>query len=181
VNVKGTSLVSTVRYIQETHGQTGLKQVFAGLSPAERDLAEAGFLTSSWYPLDLLMKLTLLGKEQFGPKLPKALGKASADYALSRVYKIFFRVGSPQFIISRATAVYKNYYERGEMKAVVAEKGHAVVELSGIPSQAPEFCERLIGWQERMLELSGAKDVKVVHDLCLGRGDAVCRFEGWWA
>jgi hypothetical protein len=182
VNVKGTALVSTVRFLKEAHGETAVKRVFSSLPKQERELAEHGFLVSAWYPIDLLMGLTRIAKEQLGGDLAKALGRASADYALTTVYKIFFRVGSPQFIISRAATLYRNYYDEGEMRATVAEKGHAILEVSGfVPPPPIEFCERSLGWFERTLELSGAKEIKLAHDTCMGRGGQVCRFEGWWA
>jgi hypothetical protein len=72
------------------------------------------------------------------------------------------------------------YNSSGQMTAPVCEKGHAVVELAGFAEPTPELCERLPGFFERTLEVSGGRDVKLIHSLCVNRGDPTCRFEGWW-
>jgi hypothetical protein len=97
------------------------------------------------------------------------------------VYKIFFRVGSPQFTMKRATAMFRNYYDEGICRSPVAEAGHGVVEVTGIRPQWPEFCERVHGWLHRILELSGARKITTEHTACIGRGDPACLFEGRWS
>lgn len=62
----------------------------------------------------------------------------------------------------------------------MSEPGHAVIESSGFGDPAPELCERLLGWMQRMIELSGGRGFRSVHDECVNRGGAVCRFVGWW-
>lgn len=183
-NVKGTALASTIRYITEKFGPEGLERVLARLTPEERAPIKKGVLATVWYPFALLLKLMREARECFGtqvPHLPREMGKASADYALTGIYSIFLRFGSPQFIVSRGTSVMKTYYSTGEMRVVTSEKGHAVMEVVGFGEPAPEFCERLEGWMHRTVELSGGTGCRLVHEKCVNRGDTLCRFEGWWS
>ena len=180
--VKGTVLASMVRYITETFGQPGMSKVLDDLSPQERTHVE-NVLASSWYPVALLLKVMRSAHQHFSSQVPRLyveMGRASSDYSVTGVYKMFFKVGSPHFIISKASNLYKNYYSTGEMKQVVVEKGHAILEMVGFQDPAPELCERILGWLARTLELSGGKDLKLVHPECVNRGGTVCRFEGWW-
>ena len=55
-----------------------------------------------------------------------------------------------------------------------------MVELIGFEEPTRELCERLPGFFERTVELSGGRDVKLVHSLCVNRGAPACRFEAWW-
>jgi hypothetical protein len=181
-DVKGTVLASMVRYLGETFGEPGLQEVLADLTPGERTQVET-ILASAWYPVPLLLKVMRTAFKHFGgqaPRLYHDMGRASSDYSVTGVYKIFFKVGSPHFIISKAGSLYKNYYSTGEMQSVVVEKGHAVLEMVGFQDPAPELCERIAGWLGRTLELSGAAEVRLVHPQCMNRGDTICRFEGWW-
>lgn len=183
-NVKGTAFQSTLRFIEERFGADGLQQVLGRLTPEERRPIEGGVLASSWYPFPLLLRLMRLTREHSGDRVPdlyREMGRASADYAVTTVYKIFFKVGSPQFIIQAGAFVFKTYYDTGELKTVVSEKGHAALELVGFQDPAPEFCERLQGWMQRTLELSGGNDLRLLHPLCASKGDPLCRFEGWWS
>jgi hypothetical protein len=183
VQIKGTAISSAQRYAQEHFGEEGWRIVLDGLAAEERQQIASGVLVSAWYPFSLFIKIVRLLEMHFGSKVPRLhreMGRAAAEYGLTSFYKIFFSVGSPQFIISRAAKVWRTYYGSGEMTAPVCEKGHAVVELSGFAEPAPELCERLPGFFERTVELSGGRDVKLVHPLCVNRGEPVCRFESWW-
>lgn len=181
-NVKGTALVSTARYLAETFGQLALNRIVAELSPEERQSME-GLLASAWYPLPLLVKVMRLARAQLGAQAPdivRDIGRASADYGLKGIYKIFFKVGTPSFIISKAPTVMKTYYSTGRAYTTVNEEKHAGMEMVDLEDPAPEVCERLEGWMQRTIQLSGGKSVRVVHAKCVNRGDPVCRWEGWW-
>jgi hypothetical protein len=184
VQIKGTALSSAERYVREQFGEPAWRRVLATLAPEDRQQIENGVLVSAWYPFALFMRIVRELEAQFGarvPRLHREMGRAAAEYGLTTFYKVFFKVGSPQFIISRVASVWRTYNSSGELTAPVSEKGHAVVELSGFAEPARELCERLPGFFERTVELSGGRDVKLVHSLCVNRGEPVCRFEAWWS
>jgi hypothetical protein len=183
-HVKGSALLSTVRFIQERFGPEGLRAVLADLEPDDRAAVEGGLLASSWYPFSLMLRLMqAAGRFDAGRTLHlyRQMGRASADYSLTTIYRIFFKIGSPQFTLARAARVFGNYYDTGRMEAIVNDKGHAVVELTGFADPAPEFCERLWGWMERTITLiAGMELAKASHVRCVHRGDPTCQFEGFW-
>lgn len=180
--VKGTAIQSSLRYVRERFGEEALQAVLAALPTADSaDLS--GALASSWCPMESLLRFMQEARSQLGPREPDLLrnmGRASCDYGVTGVYKIFFKVGSPEFIISRATRVFSSYYDTGRIAVVDSRDGRAVVEVTGLEGSTPEFCERIYGWMSRTLELAGAKGLKSAHSLCVHRGDPVCRFEGDW-
>jgi hypothetical protein len=182
-DVKGTVLASMVRYLTETFGAPGLQKVLTDLTPEERTQVQS-VLVSAWYPVPLLLKVMRAAHKHFAAQAPRLytdMGRASSDYSVTGVYKIFFKMGSPEFIIAKAGSLYQKYYSTGAMQLVVVEKGHAVMDMVGFRDPAPELCDRISGWLGRTLELSGAQDVRLVHPQCANRGDAACRFEGWWS
>jgi hypothetical protein len=181
--VKGTAIASTLRFVRERFGAEAVAQVRGDLEPALQASLPDEPLASVWYPFALLMALGRSAARRFGGGMTyfhREMGRASADYAMNAVYRIFFKLGSPQFVVARATRVWRTYYDTGELKPLVAEPGHAVLELSGFTEPMPELCERLIGWMSRSVELAGGKNLRSAHTLCVLRGDEVCRFEGWW-
>lgn len=180
--VKGSAVVGTLRFVRERFGEAALRETLAALDAADRHALE-GALVSAWYPLPLLLRLMRQIEARFGSQVPhiyRAIGAASADYGLNTVYKIFFKIGSPQFIISRASRVFSSYYQRGSM--VVTETGPGLVklELRGFDDGAPEYCERIFGWMTHTMELCGAHDLQPSHVTCVHLSDDVCRFEGHW-
>jgi hypothetical protein len=183
-HVKGSALHSTVRFIQEKFGAEGLRAILDGLEPDDRAAIEGGILASAWYPFSLLLRLMReTGRYDAGrtAHLYRQMGSASADYSLTTIYRIFFKIGSPQFTLARAARVFGSYYDTGRMEAIVNEKGHTLLELSDFGEPAPEFCERLWGWMERTITLiAGMELTKAAHVKCVHRGDPTCQFEGHW-
>jgi hypothetical protein len=181
--VKGTAIVAALRYLREHFGENGAASVVAELDESDRAALEDGGLVSAWYPVSLLLRLMRAAEARFGSReryIYRQMGRASADYAITTIYKIFFKVGSPQFVIARGSSVFSRYYSQGRLQIVESKSGRAAVDLLDFPDGAPEFCERIRGWMERTMELAGATNLKSAHSLCVHRGDSVCRFEGYW-
>jgi hypothetical protein len=180
--VKGTAVQSSLRYVRERFGEEDLEAVLAAL-PAAEGAGLAEVLASSWHPMEAFLRFMQEAKRQLGPREPdvvRAMGRASCDYGVTGVYKVFFKLGSPEFIISRAARVFSSYYDTGRLTVPESRDRRAVAEVADLEGGAPEFCERMLGWMERTLELAGAKHLRSAHSRCVHRGDPVCRFEGDW-
>jgi hypothetical protein len=181
--VKGTAVLSSLRYVRERFGEEALGRILSALPAEDAVLRGEGLLASSWYPMSAFRHFMEEAERQLGlgePNLVLDMGRASCDYGVTGVYKVFFRIGSPEFIISRAARVFSSYYDTGAIEVVESRDGHAVVEVRGLEGSARPFCERIYGWMQRTLELAGAKNLRSSHSCCVHRGDAVCRFEGDW-
>jgi len=178
--VKGTAVLSSVRYVRERFGEEALARVLAALPELRlRD----GVLASAWYPMASFLAFMVEAERQLGvqePAVVRNMGRASCDYGVTGVYKVFFKVGSPEFIMGRAARVFSSYYDTGELRMMESRRGRAVAEIRGLDGSAPQFCERIFGWMQRTLELAGARNLRSAHSACVHRGDAACRFEGTW-
>ena len=181
--VKGTALGPSLRFIRETFGEIGLERVILGLSPEDQSVLQHDLLASSWYPFSLMVRFMRESERCFGthsPHLLRDMGSAAAGYNMTTIYRIFFKLGSPQFTLARAARVFGNFYDTGDLEAIVNEKGHAICELRDFGEPAPEFCERLMGWMEHLITLTGGIDLRSSHPQCVNRGDATCHYEGHW-
>jgi hypothetical protein len=181
--VKGTALESSSRYVRERFGPGALARVIEALPEGDRAAFHEGILASAWYGLDALDRFMQETERQLSPQEPEVLrmmGRASCEYGLTGVYRVFFKVGSPEWIISKGAQVYSRYYDTGELKIVEVVSGRAIVELVGFEGGSRQFCERFYGWMQRTLELAGAKNLRTAHSTCIHRGDSICLFEGHW-
>ena len=181
--VKGTAVQSSLRYVKERFGDLALARILQALPEADRGRLEHGVLASSWYEVDLFLRFMVEAERQLAPQEPDLvlnMGRASCDYGLTTVYKVFFKIGSPEFIIGRAARVFSSYYDTGELRILETGPGRCLAELVGFEGGAPQFCARMFGWMQRTLELAGARNLRPRHDVCVHRGGAVCRFEGDW-
>jgi hypothetical protein len=181
--VKGTTVASTLRFVRERFGPEAEAEVRGDLDPALQAALTGEPVPSAWYPFGLLVGLGRAAARRFGGSMTsfqRELGRASADDAMRTVYRVLLRLGSPHFVVSQAPRVWRSYYDSGAISTVVAEPGHAALDLAGFEDPVPELCERLIGWLSRTVELAGGRNLRSVHSLCVLRGDQVCRFEEWW-
>lgn len=182
--VKGTAVTATIRFIKERFGEEGLAEVVRRLGPEDQACMESVILASAWYPVSFLLAVMQAAKAEFSANMPDLItrmGRASADYSHTTVYKLVFKIGSTQWIISKASAIFSSYYDNGKMVATERGSGFANIELRDFGEPAPEFCERIAGWIVRTFELSGAKNIQIHHVKCVCKGDKVCRFECTWS
>ncbi len=184
-HVKGTSISGRLKYVQRYFGDAKLDEVMAGLSDQEAatQIKRSGALRSSWYPLDLLVDLSRTIDKVCGHgdgKLYRTMAGQVAEDDLSTVYKVFFKLASPGFIIEKAAQVWRQYYDSGEMVVLERQPGHAIMELRDFDSPNAVHCEMAAGWMERSIAMSGGKDVVLEHAPCRGRGGERCRFEARW-
>jgi hypothetical protein len=125
--VKGTALRASLRFLQERFGHGGVRPVLEKLDPNDQAELGCGVLDSVWYPMPLLLEVMRAAVAVHGeanPGLIREMGPASAD--VRGICKVFFKVGSPQFITGRASRVFSSYYDTGEIRVVESGSGRAV-------------------------------------------------------
>lgn len=183
-NVKGTAVKASSIFVQERVGPEKYQEICGRLPPEARETFEGAILPSSWYPFAHLRAFMEEARKEIpaspGRSIAWEMGRFSADHGLNTIYRVFFKVADPGFIIRKGAQVFVTYYDPGRMETVVEEKGHALLRLTGFDEPHPLFCDRLLGWMERTLELCGASSIQMGHPRCLSRGDASCDYEGRW-
>ena len=108
------------------------------------------------------------------------LGRFSADFALRGIYKIFVRLGSPNFIVRRASRVFATYYTNAVLRVVDSGSHHAVVHILEFPEPHRLVDRRMGGFMERAVEISGARNVKGTIESSLTEGDPLTEFRFVW-
>jgi len=154
------------------------------LPPASRAFHERAILASDWYPLydalivptQKLCDLFFNGDERGAWEA----GMFSAEYALKGFYRIFFRLGSPQFLINRATRVFSSYYSESELRVVESSTRRCVVHIVAFPEPYWTLDLRIGGWIERALELVGCKGIRVEITKSKAKGDPVTEYVTTW-
>lgn len=183
-NVKGSAVKASALFVQERLGMEGYQRISGRLPPGARETFQGAILQSSWYPFAHLRAFMEEARKEIptppGRSIAWEMGRFSADHGLNSLYRVFFKVADPGFIIRKGSQVLATYYDSGKMEPVVEEKGHALLRLTGFDEPHPLFCDRLLGWMERTLELCGAASIQMGHPRCLSRGDASCDYEGRW-
>ena len=105
--VKGTAVQSSPRYVRERFGEGPLARVIEALPEGDRAAFDHGVVASSWYGMDAFLRLMQEAERQLRAQEPDVIrkeGRASCEYGVTGVYKIFFKVGSPELLRSAHSA-----------------------------------------------------------------------------
>lgn len=184
MKVKGAALRSTLHYIREHYPPEQVEAILGRLDAEHRKLLDRPILVSAWYEAEVLYTLMKAVAATSGEE-PRALwhrmGRQSCDDGLNTVYKIFYRLGSPAYILKRGFQLWNHYFSDGLMviEDSTATSARSRLTKNFFPDES--MCVRITGWMERSLELSGAEAIRITHSTCVHRGDKECAWQGEWA
>jgi hypothetical protein len=183
-NVKGSTLSSRLLWVSLHHGEEGLERLNKSLSPAARAALTVPLNKAKWYPFELFVELIEVIDRVFGKgdmSLARQLGRFTADANLKTVYKLFYMVGTPKWIIDRAARLWDLHYDSGRLVIMRYPGNESEARIVGFSTPHRAHCQSVWGWCERSLELSGAKEVKGVEVRCRAQGDDECAYHLTWA
>lgn len=180
--VKGVVIKPIHRFVKERY-PAQYERWKAELSAESRTVLEHGIVTS-WYPLERAMieptqVLCDLVAEP-ADDVAWEIGRYSADFALRGIFRIFVRLGSPAFIIKRASHVFSTYYTNAVLRVLDSSSHHATLCLLEFPEPNHLVERRIGGYMERAVELSGGRDVESTVVTSLAAGDERTEFQFAW-
>ena len=104
-----------------------------------------------------------------------------AKHDLPTLYKVLFKVGTPEFVMKRIGSAAATYIRDTELNGSSRRSGQASVVQSGRTFPL-YFCKYGVsGWFQAAVELSGGKRVIVEHSACRHLGAAGCEWELSWS
>ena len=182
--MKGSALASRVLWVDLGHGRSGMDKLTAACSPSLRANVEHGIAKAHWYPFEEFVELNTVIDKVFGRGdlgLVRQLGRYGADATLTTIYRLFYKLGTVQWILGRAMRLWSAHYDSGYLE--VQNRGgihETVLKIRGFETPHQVHCLSVLGWCERSIELSGADQVTGKETLCRTRGDEVCQIEASW-
>ncbi len=176
-------MASRILWVQLGHGAAGIERLVADCSAELKALIEVGFEKARWYPFEQFVELNVVIDRVFGAgdlALIKPLGRYGADANLTTIYRLFYKVGTTQWILGRAVRLWSAHYDSGYLEVMTRGPRTAVLRIRGFATPHQIHCMAIAGWCERSIELSGGQHVQVVEPMCRTRGDELCQLEASW-
>ena len=183
MKIKGSAIISTIDYIKIHFGEEGKKEIFERLPEEEQEIVNQTVFSTMWYPFSIFINLNQFTDSKFGKgdlELVRIMGAYGAEHDLKTIYKLFYRITSPQFILKRASQVFSTYYDQGHLQVLDSSSDWALIELSDFPGITEVYLQRISGWMEKTVELSGGKHPKVVAMRKSKNGNSVVEFKATW-
>jgi len=181
--VKGSALASRLLWVSLNHGEAGLARLAKDASIPLRQIIARGAIRATWYPFEEFVELNERIDRIFGAgdlALVRELGRHSADASLTTIYRLFYKVGTVQWILSRASRLWGLHFDSGRMAIRVVNPRE--VELEQVEYDTPHrvHCVGVAGWIERSAELTGVNDVDVEELECRALGHPRCLMRVKW-
>lgn len=176
VMAKGVNFLFARKYIENKYGTEIWGRVMQSLSDEAKSIWGGVILASMEYPfVSFKEMMTSLTQELKMAKDHELAGiyEYIADQSLNAMYKIFFRIANPSYVIQNYPKLWSKFFNAGKVEVTAAEKGHAVLKFL-LPEifndWLPPAC---LGYSKKAVEMAGGRNlvmrknssVKVSEDL----------------
>lgn len=158
MEIKGTAVKTTPDFVKEKFPGRFLEWL-QSMPESSRKIFEQPIYATNWYNLvdSVIFPTQKVGDLFFdGDQIEAAhvLGRYSAEIALKGIYKIFVRVSSPHFVLSRASSIFSAYYKPSDIKVIESKDKRCVIELKQFAQNEKLIMHRIAGWVEKTLEIT---------------------------
>ena len=163
MEVKGVAVKSTVEFVKQKFS-TNYDEWINSLPKDSVSILTGNISNTKWYSFK---NAQLIPTDSIIDKFysnningAKEIGYYSAESGLQGIFKYFVKLGSPNFIINRATKVFQAYYKDSQIEVLSSTKTSVILKITEFKELDKYTEARISGWMEKALEISGCKDVK---------------------
>ena len=162
VQIKGSAIKETINQIKSRSGEDALQKILGLLDEETRTMCRGEIYSSSWYSLDLFTRFLEVEIRVLADGREEMITRGSEvviEKQLRGIYKVFVKLGSPEFVIKQIAAVHATYFHGVPIEVHMQGPGKALVRYTGFEKQHRIMGFAIIGFFKKALEISGAKDV----------------------
>jgi hypothetical protein len=182
--IKGVALRAVDACYLELRGARAHARAHELMASALREAYASNLiLAASWYPLSWYRDVfrAYRAANSDGPDLARQIGYQSIRRDMRGTYKQWFaRMLSPQIMLSLASRLFNTYYDTGRFEVAQAQRGYAHARFSGCVGWDANLWQDLLGSSMSLLEIAGAKEVRLRVKAGGQAGDTGADFEAHW-
>jgi len=181
MEIKGTA-VKTIPDFVKSRFPGRYEEWVSSLPDASKKIIANTVFSNNWYPVEdaATVPTKQIGMLFYANNPTKAAwesGRYSAEVGLTGIYKFFVKASSPSFIISMGGKILSTYYRPSEMKVVNSSNNSIVMHITKFPGINVIVENRVAGWVQKALEISGCKNVTVLITQSLTKGHSITEFK----
>lgn len=175
---RGVNFVYAKEYVVLQYGEEGWERVLGRLSSDAARVWRSPLMLTGTYSFAAFKALAGALAAEAGGKGDENLAKMYefiADRSLSSIYKVFFRMASPSFVVNNYPRLWARFFTAGAVAVREAGTGTAIVEFT-LPSifldWLPAAC---LGYSTKAVTMAGGRE------LSMAEVSRVRRADGEWA
>ena len=185
MEIKGTAIKTTRDFVKSTFPSQYDEWINSLPDKTKALYASSLINMAGWYPMteaylipiEAIISMFYGGNAKTGAE---AIGRFSADLALTGIYKLYLLIATPKYLMQRASTVFSTFYNPCEI--VVSESGDKTVtmQITKFQDMTPTLEYRIAGWCIRALELCGCKRPQYKITKSLTRSDSSTELVYTW-
>ncbi|QKG79767.1 hypothetical protein [Tenuifilum thalassicum] len=184
MEIKGSAVKATPDFVKANHLKN-YSDWLKSLPSNSRKIMEDPIYATTWYPLiESVIIPTQKAADLFFNgdynKAAREIGRFSADIALKGIYKIFVRISSPQFVLSRASNIFSTYYNPAVIKVIESGEKKAVLQFEKFSVDEKLIMERIAGWIEHTLEITLKSPLQVTVENIINGKELTAKITAVW-
>ena len=175
-----------IQFLKSRYGEDRVAAATHNMPRAQQKQMSAGFLDSSWYPIESQSLLTSLTRTLATPadkNISFELGRFMADYAFDKVYKQLLS-REPNRLVRNGWLEDSLFHGVRKMRSEMIGESTCLIRYHYEHGMKPTsgMCVSTIGFCVRQAELAGGNDVKVDHpdEKCAVNGNDCCEVVIQW-
>jgi hypothetical protein len=177
--MRGASVLARIDWIRRTHGPAGLERVLEAMPPEHAYVIRGAVVPSLWVSFDAVMSFIeaidrVHGRGDLALVVP--LARHAARINMPLLHRIFYKLGSVEYIMTKAAAVWHAHYDSGSASSR-SVRGGLRFTIDGFAAPHRIHCKTVLGWSEEIVSLCEAKIIAAREVHCRLHGDRVCEFE----
>jgi hypothetical protein len=181
--VRGRTLVPVRASLKEQFGESGWRRILAEAAPADRAVLDGLIVPDNWYERHLHTHLIEAAERLFRgvePDVGKNIGKRVAAHHDRFYLRPLLRLGGPLMVVRRASSIYREYFQGGEMHMIEQREHGARIQLDD-PHAPRFFCqETLVAFCAEVVRLAGRDILHATAPACRHDGADHCEIDLEW-
>ena len=181
VHVRAPVVLARMRWVVEHHGESAYDATLERLTPEHASAIRAAVHPTFWVPFDAFIALSETIDLRYGKgdlSLCRELGRYAANVNLPTLYRIFYKLGTVPYIMSKATAVWSAHYDSGSARTIDHGAGDISIRVENFATPHKVHCLAVLGWIEESVRISGSILTGSAEIKCRTSGDEYCEFRG---
>jgi hypothetical protein len=121
-------------------------------------------LATSWYPIDDYKDCLRAFRAAAGggAEVAREIGRLAARHDMAQVHKqLLAKLISPGALLALSQRVFNNYYDTGRFEILESQRGFVRAQATGCAGWDENMWTELAGSSESLLEIAGAKHVRL--------------------
>jgi len=166
IRARGVNFLYAKEYVLKEHGEDFWKSLIDSIPEESARSWRGPILSLKDYPFEDFKAMVRKLSEMLHSEEVESLSELYAfiaDRSLNSLYKIFFRLSQPSFVLKNYPKLWDRFFTSGEVTVPEADKNNAVIRFK-LPETfldwLPGAC---YGYSKKAIEMAGGKSMRMTE------------------